>query len=152
MKAVTYDAMDSLIATDLFRLVPQEDFGEWDEHKWAVDEDGELKEIWWGDYHGGPVCEQCGESYCKHCTDAPQGPCSRKPARYSRDILSAMKIVSHEDGWGHDWLIERHMMSSAPWYCRAINLASTKRYTSFGNTLAMAICAVAVKILEERND
>lgn len=28
-----------------------------------------------GGYHGGPICKNCGYSYCQHCDDEPDEEC-----------------------------------------------------------------------------
>lgn len=41
---------------------------EYPEHIWRKDENGEIDE--WAmeyEYHQGPVCERCGDSFCIHC-------------------------------------------------------------------------------------
>jgi DNA primase catalytic subunit len=39
-------------------------------HKWLKDEDGEVN-MWVldMDYHNGPYCEACEQSFCEHCED-----------------------------------------------------------------------------------
>ena len=45
--------------------------GEWvdtHEHKWKLDENGEIDECsWFEGYHNGVTCEICGERICVHC-------------------------------------------------------------------------------------
>lgn len=41
---------------------------EYPEHLWKKDENGNVNE--WAmefDYHQGPVCERCGDTFCIHC-------------------------------------------------------------------------------------
>lgn len=41
---------------------------EYPEHFWKRKEDGEIDEFAYeGDFHNGPVCVRCGDSFCKHC-------------------------------------------------------------------------------------
>jgi hypothetical protein len=37
-------------------------------HKWQKLEDGSINHLGdFGDFHNGPVCVECGHSFCEHC-------------------------------------------------------------------------------------
>lgn len=49
-------------------------------HVWEIDADGEPKEFDSGDYHGGPRCVLCGDTFCRGCDAAGMnGPCIPDP-------------------------------------------------------------------------
>lgn len=83
---------------------------------------------------------------CRNCAEAGE---TYGVLPYSTDTLEATAILEKDDGWGHDWLLERHGMSSQPWFCRALNLTSGKRFTAFAETVALAICRCALKAVAE---
>jgi hypothetical protein len=45
-------------------------------HVWERDERGHVDTAnFFGEFHNGPKCENCGYIYCYHCYDEPQEPC-----------------------------------------------------------------------------
>lgn len=50
-------------------------------HNWRKNEDGSVDWLAMNtdeDFHNGPVCEDCYEMPCEHCSKVP-GPCPGKP-------------------------------------------------------------------------
>ena len=64
---------------------------------------------------------------------------------YSTDIAATMEIVEKDDGWGHDWVLERNMASGKPWLVRAIRQADGAQFTAFAETASLAICHAALE-------
>lgn len=38
-------------------------------HTWRKDERGDIEYFEQGDYHGGPICDECGFLFCEHCVE-----------------------------------------------------------------------------------
>jgi hypothetical protein len=101
--------LDKLIAEHVMALVPQVDFGKWEEHNWITygdakdfdpkdgDDPNEINYFAYDGYnHNGPRCKRCGYSYCCHCHDEiPKDniECINDPLLYSSNITFAMRVL-----------------------------------------------------------
>lgn len=46
-------------------------------HEWQKDSDGNIDLVTFDvNFHNGPTCVKCGYSFCVHCKDNPDEPCS----------------------------------------------------------------------------
>lgn len=58
--------------------LPRHIHEEYPEHDWERDSDGNIDEFAMAyEYHNGPMCKRCGDSFCIHCD--PHGYETRKP-------------------------------------------------------------------------
>lgn len=86
--------LDALVAEKVMGLHPGVDFGDWPDHVWKLDEDGEIDEFGYdGDRHNGPSCSRCGYGYCQHCQSGPSESCEIAPEPYSTNIAAAWQVV-----------------------------------------------------------
>ena len=127
--------MDTLVAEKVMGLIPQKDFGVWDEHVWKLYEN-----------HTGPACNRCYYSYCKHCP-APKdhGKCEVRPKNYSTDISIAWDIMDH--------LIDLHpaiMWENCEWECCLDdhNKGHGEQFWGYADTAPLAICRAVLKTVE----
>lgn len=66
----------------------------------------------------------------------------------STDITAAWEVVEKDDGWGHDWRLERIMGSSKSWSCRARRVDDGKEFYAMAETAPHAICLAALQAVE----
>lgn len=130
-----------LIATKIMGLVPQVDFGEWDEHIWRLDDKGEIDMYGMEfDGHSGPICDRCGYSYCKYCrleTDisSDHPPCIMKPSFSKKSLITKLNekyIVVIE--YRYDKII-----------CELFDCFNTRLYCSESMDDMDGLCKVALK-------
>ena len=54
-------------------------------HVWKKDEDGNVDSLAMDvEFHNGPVCVNCGYSFCEHCDSHELKPCSGNSKNYRR--------------------------------------------------------------------
>lgn len=84
--------INEFLAENMFGLVRQKDFGEWSEHDWERDKNGEIDDFAFGvGYCNGPMCKRCFYSFCEHCEDDYEKalkedlPCVKEAPNYIKD-------------------------------------------------------------------
>lgn len=135
--------IDALVAERIMGLVPQVDFGQWDEHEWRCNEDGEIDMFGFEfDHHNGPICVRCGYFYCEDCQDGPAEPCVKAPPRYSSDIAAAWQVVEKMRERATYMAVERH-----PNYWRAVVYDGNWYFelSEHADAAPLAICLAALR-------
>lgn len=86
--------INQLFGERIMGLVPGADFGEWTDHEWRRDEDGDIDEFFYDSgHHNGPGCTRCGYSYCAHCRPEPAEPCEKEVPDYSGSVWYIPRII-----------------------------------------------------------
>lgn len=94
---MTDKEINEYLAENLFGLVRQKDFGEWNEHDWEREDDGSI-DNWASSYEfcNGPRCSRCWYSFCEHCVKDYQEalkkdlPCIKEAPNYIKNYQDVL--------------------------------------------------------------
>ena len=140
---MTNKEINEYLAENMFGLIRQKDFGEWNEHDFERDNDGEIDD--WAfsiGYCNGPVCQRCYYSFCKHCVDNYQDalkddlPCVVEAPDYISDFKQVLDKAEA-------FVIKNQ--SNLSYYEVYFN-----GYKATNKDLGKAICLAAIKWLREK--